>query len=346
MDTGPTEHVDEPAELSTDSDRFDSNPRGQCTVKFMKELAPASQALLRDQGGVIASWQLNREERRVAATLAKTKLWQRITTRVFLASPAAASAEQRACISVLQCGPKAYLAGRNALVLHGWNDSLGSPFDVVVPVNHKPTSLPKWIQARRVAIQSGVSGPLPRVGVHDAAVQAAAWATTDRRALYILLSSLQQGLVSSTRLLTVARDRTRLRRRGLIMDSVREYEGGAESLSELDLGAICRKYGLPEPIRQVSVLDGHGKPRRIDADFKGVNGRTARVEVEGLHHLKPEVWFADVKRHNGLVLSGNGAYYRYSSWEIRYEPADFVRDMKAALLGETAHDSSAGTVAL
>ncbi len=300
----------------------------------MKHLEPASAALLKDQQGVIASWQMLPRERRAASALVRAGLWQRITTRVFLASPASATPEQRAWASVLHGGPAAHLGGRNALILHGWDNTLGAPYHVVVPTYRKPTSTPKWIKTHRVAIGSATTGSLPRVGAHDAAAQAAAWARTDREALYILISALQQAVITTRRLIPLVTDRIRLRRRRLMLSAADAFAGGSQSLNELDLGAICRKHGLPQPIRQVKVFDGQGRPRSIDAEFEGTDGRTARAEIEGLHHLSPEVWFADQKRHNGLVRSGDGAYFRYNSWEIRYDPRDFVKDMRAALFGE------------
>ena len=57
----------------------------------------------------------------------------------------------------------------------------------------------------------------------------------------------------------------KLRRRQLIQSTLLDVAGGAEALSELDLAALIRRYRIPEPDRQASRRDRHGRRRWLDA---------------------------------------------------------------------------------
>lgn len=121
---------------------------------------------------------------------------------------------------------------------------------------------------------------------------AAAWARTDREAAFVVISALQQRLAEAGRLIAVAQGNRSLHRRRLIIRCAREYSDGIQSLNELDFARICRRYGLPEPMRQTIRYDKAGKCRWIDVEFTTEVGRTVLVEVEGLHHLDPDTWVA------------------------------------------------------
>lgn len=292
--------------------------------------------LLRAQQGVIARRQMSRSQRQRAERLVSAKSWRRITRKTYLASPAEPTSEQLAWASVLHCGEDARLGGRNALVLHGWNETLQKPFEVVYPTRVR--NRPSWLRLRRVFCEAGAHGSPPRVNVHDALLQAVAWARSDREALFVQMSVLQQRLVSAQRLAELVEQRPRMNRRVLFIEALAEFLGGSESLNELDLSLVCRKYGIPEPVRQVRRFDAYGTPRSIDAKFQTPAG-LVHVEIEGLQHLDPQHWFADLRRHNGLVLNGGGGYLRYSSWTIKHEPEEFVTDMRMVYGGDASPGS-------
>jgi len=102
-------------------------------------------------------------------------------------------------------------------------------------------------------------------------------------------------------------------RRALIRATLADVAGGAEALSELDLCALVRRFGLPEPDRQVERRDGQGR-RWLDAVW-----HQARlvVEIDGRWHMDVRAWWADMERDNELTVDG----YRV----LRF-PAFVVRD--------------------
>jgi hypothetical protein len=171
-----------------------------------------------------------------------------------------------------------------------------------------------------------------RTSPHVAAAHAAAWARTDREARFIFISALQQRLISTVRLIDTLQTLLKLHRRRLVTDLVREYADGSHSLNELDFGALCRRFSVPAPIRQTRVYDINGVLRSIDVEFRTASGRKLRVEIEGLHHLDPAQYFADVDRHNDIALADPATSLRITTWHLRYEPATFMTGLRRAVV--------------
>jgi hypothetical protein len=145
--------------------------------------------------------------------------------------------------------------------------------------------------------------------------------------MFIVVSALQQRLTSPARLEQALSTMPRLPRRGLIRDVAREFSEGAQSLNELDFSALCRQYHLPAPVRQSRICDSDGNLRAIDARFRTSSGREIRVEIEGLHHLDPAQYVADVDRHNALAFSDPAITLRITTWHLRHDPAPFMGDL-------------------
>ncbi len=270
--------------------------------------------------------------RRAVVRAVRLGEWQRLTTQTFLAGVVPAGDEQRLWAGLLQGGREAMLSGRSALVTHGWTHGHDGSVHVLVPANVYREPLPDWLLIHRVARPPcNPMGQPRRVTAHVAVAHAAAWARTDREAVFVVISALQQGLTEAGRLITVAAENRSLHRRGLIIQCAREYSGGIQSLNELDFARICRRYGLPAPVRQTPRYDKAGKCRWIDVEFTTRAGRTVMVEVEGLHHLNPQTWMEDTHRFNGLVVTGTGVILRVNTFMLTYEAERFLTDLASAL---------------
>jgi very-short-patch-repair endonuclease len=118
-----------------------------------------------------------------------------------------------------------------------------------------------------------------------------------------------------------------VRRRALISHTAADARGGAHSLGELNLVALCRRERLPEPTRQVLRADASGRPRYLDALFEpwGVH-----VEIDGAHHMSADQWWNDMSRHNELVRRGE-VVLRFSAWKLRDEPVQAAETIRRAL---------------
>lgn len=269
------------------------------------------------QHNVVGRWQMTRPQSRAAIRAVHNGEWQAPTTQVFVVGTAELSNEQRCWVALLHGGPGARLAGRTALTLHGWNQPLGIPIDVAIPVSVTRSKTPAWIRLHRIQEIVGPAAQPARVDVHRSVIQAASWARSDREAMFIVVSALQQRLVAADKIRQQL-PRT-CARRMLICDVTQEFCAGITSVNEHDFAALCRNWHLPEPVRQIRVYDGAGVLRAIDAEFRLPDGQVRRVEIEGMHHFEPSSVSADIDRHNELIVQGH-AYLRVLSFTIKYEP--------------------------
>ncbi len=304
----------------------------------MPRLSPRSRYLLATQRDVIGRWQMTAGEARAASRAARMGTWQMLTNHVYLATRSAPTDEQRMWAAVLHGGPEARLAGRNALTLHGWSQPIAAPFDIVIPRSSSRRLNPPWLKVHHDLRLAGPPQSPARVDVHEAVVQSAAWARTDREAMFIVISALQQRLVTAPRVLLTVRPNTR--RRGLIAFIIGEFLDGVDSLNELDFGSLCRRFGVPQPTRQTRILDSTGKCRSIDVEFETWDGRILHVEIEGMHHLDPETYLDDIDRHNSLALTRRKPYLRVFSYTLRFEPAVFMAQLRTEVVGQNARQAS------
>jgi hypothetical protein len=296
-------------------------------------LTPRLRCLLVEQDNLVALWQLTAPERRAVIRAARRGHWGRLTCQVYLGAPGEPSMNQLVRAAQLHSGKHARLSGRTALILHGWKQEHRKPHDVVVPHGVQPLPGPQWIRVHRVRHELRGPEALPaRTSPHIATAHAGSWARTDREAMFVVISSLQQRLTSPEHLRKAVAHMTRLPRRRLILDAVADYADGVHSLNEGDFAALCQRFHLPQPIRQKPMLDASGKLRAIDAHFRADSGREIRVEIEGLHHLDPEQYFADVDRHNDLAFTDPATSLRITTWHLRHDPRPFMINLGWAIL--------------
>lgn len=298
-------------------------------------LSPPARALLRSQGQVIATWQgpqvgvSSRSMRRAG----RQGAWTPITSRTFLAQDAEPTQPQLRVAGTLELGRTALLAGSSALLEAGWSGDPGPWVDVVVPRNvvSSRRSLPTWLRIHRRANPQDASGLVPRVAPAESVLDAAAWARTDREAMFIVISALQQGIARPIGLDRALAARPNLRRARAVADLVAEFRSGVTTLGEVDLRAGCRARGLPEPTRQQPRRDGDGRVRYIDAEFTAADGVPVLVEVDGSGHMTPQGWLSDIRRQRRLHLPATARLLRVTNWELRHEPDEFFADLAVAL---------------
>lgn len=248
--------------------------------------SPEVLATLAGQTNVISNWQVDERTRRSLQRACARGLARRLTWSVYLASTAAPTVDQLVWAAHLHCGPDSMIAGRSAMVLAGWRDVQKRPIHVLVPASRQPRGVPDWMRVHRSQEMPARSmGSLPRVPPHPAALQAAAWAASDREVMYVLTSAMQQGVVAPRRLQAETQLNPRLRRRQLTFDIAAEYLDGMQSVNEIDFAGLCRRHRVPQPVRQTRRLDRDGHWRYTDAEFLLPDGRILIVEIDGLHHL-------------------------------------------------------------
>jgi hypothetical protein len=164
-----------------------------------------------------------------------------------------------------------------------------------------------------------------------AATLAASTFVNPRPACGILAAAVQQRLVRPDELIRAVETFPRVRHRASLLSAAADIAQGTQALSEIDLARICRRAGLPEPVRQGVRLGTDGRRRYLDAEWRRSDGRRVVVEVDGALHLIPARWWSDQLRQNELVLADD-LVLRFPSVILRLEPALVVGQLTRALL--------------
>jgi hypothetical protein len=183
---------------------------------------------------------------------------------------------------------------------------------------------------------------LPCMPPARSALDAGAWQPHARYACGVLAAAVQQRVCTAEALADELRFVGRIRHKQHMRLAVLDIAGGAEALSELDIGTLCRRYGLVAPRRQRIRRDQSGRRRYLDCEWDLPDGRVVVLEVDGAHHLRVEHWEADIKRERSVVVSRR-AVLRCTANEARLDQRAIAADLRA--IGVPT-DLSGGGVAL
>lgn len=293
-------------------------------------------ALARTQADVVTRTQLRQlgYTRKHVERRLRSARWRALGGEVVVLHSGPLSDEQRLWAAVLSCRGLAALASETALAAHGLTiHRPGDSVHVVVPRGSRPSDIP-WVtthMSRRFHADDVHPARRPAsVRVERAAIDAASWAGTDRRACGLLLAAVQQRLSTPGRLAAELRAAGQVKRIRLLTAVLLDAAGGAQALSEVDLGRMCRRFGLPQPVRQVARRDKNGKRRWLDATFRRADGRLVVVEVDGAAHLLPLDYWDDMARGNEITIRGE-RLLRFPSVAIYLEPARVADQLRRAL---------------
>lgn len=311
--------------------------RSPTAATALCRLAPVAAA----QAGVVRRDQLHRlavPEGVVRAQLAAGR-WRAVGPAVVSLStgpllPGSAAAGWAAVLHAGGSG-RAALAGRSALAAAGLTGWPPDGVDVLVRRGATPGPLPevglRLHESRRLDISADARvGAPPRTGVERSAIDAAAWSARRRPACGLLAAVVQQRLTTASRLTTALDAAGPVRHARLLRTVLRDIEGGAEALTEIDFGRLCRRAGLPPPVRQEVRRDASGRRRYLDATLRDVHGRLVRVEVDGAVHLAPATYWDDMRRGNELVLAGERVL-RFPSVALYLEEPVVVDQLRRAV---------------
>lgn len=263
----------------------------------------------------------------------RARRWQRIGRAVIRHNAEPTGADlRRAAVIVL--GPRAVRTAFTALDEWGLTGWPRPDIHVLVPRGARVTRPP---QLRRrvhytdawspVAIAPGRALHLP---VH-AGVLAASTLRNPRSACAILAATVQQRLVRPDELIETVTAATRIRHRAVLLAAARDIAQGAEALSEIDFARLCRRHGLPEPLRQAVRRDPFGRRRYLDAEWKRRDGRRVVAEVDGALHLIASRSWDDQVRQNELVIADD-LVLRFPSVVLYSEEPVVVGQLRRALL--------------
>jgi hypothetical protein len=172
------------------------------------------------------------------------------------------------------------------------------------------------------------SGP-PRLPIEPAALLTAERDRYVRRAVGLLAACVQQRLTTADRLISTSRQIRKLRHGAIFLPLLDDIAGGAQSFAEIDVGQLCERAGLAQPVRQAVRHDTDGRRRYLDCEWELPDGRLVALEVDGSFHLQVGNWWRDMKRERAVVLSRT-TVLRCASIELRLDPWEVMSDLRKA----------------
>lgn len=297
---------------------------------------PGLRALADDQDAVVARAQLRGlgvTPGHVAAQV-RAGRWRRYGRRVVVLHAGPLTPRQRCWVAVLHTHPRAALSGVAALRLAGlrWTAAPGESVEVVVPRGSRPRRMPGVVVREptgRLEVKPGGRGQPPRLGVADAAIDAAVAMPSARDAAGLLLAVVQQRLQPVDRLTDALARRGRVRHGEQLRWVLRAAAGGADALSEVDMARLCRRAGLRDLVSQGPRRDAVGRWRFIDLVVRLPDGALLHVEVDGAAHLEVRQAWADMRRQNSLVIAGATLWLHFSAWAVRYDAGTVLEQLRA-----------------
>jgi len=252
-------------------------------------------------------------------------------------------------VVVLHCGPldreallrvavlnahetEAALAAWTALEWRGLTGWLRDPVHVLIRRGTTPAPRAGVIlhESRRFDpdADAGERQALRCVSAERAAIDAGSWSRDARSATALILAAVRQRLTTPARLREVLDHAGRIRYRRVLASAIDHAEGGADALSEVDLGPILADAGLPSPVRQAVRVDRRGRRRYLDVRVALPDGTWLAVEVDGPSHLEELTYWDDMARQNELVISGDHVL-RFPVIALRVDRARVVDQLRA-----------------
>jgi hypothetical protein len=194
----------------------------------------------------------------------------------------------RVWLGLLHAGRDATVADLTALQLAGLHRWERPELTIMVPQSAEiePVDGIRFKRTRRDLDElSERRGDVRTLAVEPAALLAGGFGRSARTGCGLLAAVVQQRLTTPARLGGWIDRLQPLRRARLLRATLVDVEGGAQSMAEIDVGRICRRFGLPAPIRQVRRRERSGRVRFTDCEWRLPDGRLLVLEVDGAFHM-------------------------------------------------------------
>lgn len=299
-------------------------------MKQAREARLAAVGLGVKQGGVVSRRQLRQLGlgRHAAANEVLAGRW-RVLGRAVIVIPGPLSEQGEWWAALANAGPAAVLDGVSALRasgLEGFQDrlTLSAP-----PGTRVTRGQGARIHVLRTYDAADVISwkSLRRTNPDVAAVRGALWVQSDAAARTVLAMTAQRRLATPAALAAAAQRLPRNKRKAVVLETVQEIAAGAMSAPEINFAKLCRRFGLPEPTRQVKRHRPDGVAY-LDVRWASLG---VVVEVDGIHHGDPRYVVADLLRHNDIALGGD-IVLRIPASALRDDPEPFMAQVRRALV--------------
>ena len=256
--------------------------------------------------------------------------WRRVTPTVIATFTGDLNREQLMWCGVLHAGPRSMIAGLTTAELSGLKRWDRDEITVLLPDGDRTPSPVEGILFRATArsMRGFLRSPwgLPRAHVEPAALLWASTQPSERSATGVLHALVQQRLAEPETLAGWMAGLGRLRHGPAMREAIVAMDSGVQSVAEMDLRRMCRRFGITEPTRQVRRRDSTGKTRFSDAEWRLRDHRTIVLEVDGGFHMDAESWEEDIARQRALAQQGIVSI-RCTARELRDEPTRVAGDL-------------------
>jgi hypothetical protein len=290
--------------------------------------------LVASQAGMVARRQLRAvgiDADRVRDQVAAGR-WVVRTPRVVSSVTGHLTQEQRQWMAVLHAGPRALLANLSAAETYGLTGWEREYVSVMVDdeLSFEPVPGVNFFRSRRAFDLLASDRPgIPRTRFEPAILLWAAYeAPHPRIEQGLVLAALQQRLTTPSRLIEWIDLLHPLRHARMFRRTVSLAEGGVHSGAEREVARMCRRFGIPQPDRQVRRVDRGGRVRWTDAEWRLARGRVVVLEVDGAYHLDVAQAGADAKRARRLTTPTR-VIVRATAYEVIHEPHEVAVDLIA-----------------
>jgi len=302
----------------------------------MKSLPREVIALANAQAGLVARRQLNE----LGVTWSQTRAhlaaerWSEVTSVVLATFTGELTQEQKAWAAALHVGGDTLIGGYTAVERHGLKKWHRDEVTVLIvdEAHYEPIDGVRYFRTRRPLRAWRSPGAMPVARVEPAALLCAAYEPHWRTAQGLLAAVVQQKLTTPAALREQLERMTPLQRAPQFRILLADFEGGAQSVAEVDVKRMCLDYGLPLPNRQKRRKDRSGKWRYTDCEWDLPDGRVLVLEIDGAFHMEVEHWEDDIQRQRGLTTPGR-IIIRGTAREVRDEPFQLAADLRALGLG-------------
>ncbi|MEO7422118.1 MAG: hypothetical protein ABIU87_06975 [Ornithinibacter sp.] len=264
--------------------------------------------------------------------------WAERTHSVYTTTTGPLSPTQLRWVAVEHAGPNAMLGGLTAMAVHGLANWSREDVTVLVAaeLSFEPIEGVRFIRTRRSPdLLRTPRMPLRTCRVEPAVLLFAAHEPHPRTALGAVAATVQQRLASTESLMTWTRALRPLRRAASIRELLDDISGGSQSLAEVDLLRLCRRWGLAPPRRQRRRRDRDGRTRFTDCEWDLPDGRVLVLEVDGAFHLDIAQYTDDVRRQRQLTTDRR-IIVRCTAQEVRKDAAGLLKDLIALGVPRTA----------
>lgn len=259
-----------------------------------------------------------------------TERWASLSPTVVGTTTGVLTREQTMWLGVLHAGGDALVGDLTAAEVHGlrnWHRD-----DVVILVRRgldtgDPLPGIRFVETRRpLRLLRDPRRQLPLARIEPAVLRFAAYQRSTRTAEGVVAAVVQQRLTSPEALVEWVDRLQPLRWASRLKRALGEIEGGAQSVSEMDVRRMCRSFGIALPDRQVKRRDAAGRVRFTDCEWRLRDGRNVVLEVDGGFHMDVEHWEDDLARQRALTTPDR-IIVRCTSRELRDEPGTVARDL-------------------